>query len=635
MNVIINIENADGKFVHSGDLSEKALAASAHLPWKKIDSNYVLNVNDVNVYKYYLIFGQRNKKPYFFIRKEKVNQFTLSESYRINAIRDIINDLLKIDYKKNLLEAHLEELQASFLSHKNMPIMDVNGVSFVEQINVLFHKKNNEFFILKKDFEEEYATLSLGDIYHIYKNPEKCKTFFTADFLNVDEYLAINHFEIYDELKINLQQEHTTFFKWLERLNIDIESPILYEWLYIADKHHVELNSIISAVLKKKMFNVSNFSDYYFKDDVTYTYTEKFLESKNFEIDEILFVNSVCSALFFTVNNVPFSDEKIKSYIDPIQYVHRAIEINLINNEHRDKLVNFFLNGTYRIYKNYNKDFDDNMQKLAESMFNFKEPLQFIKNQKILKTFGEEYAVHYKPILLTGHPGSGKTRFSKEIAHALGIPFSTINISYITAGFVLSGLDFSWKGGKQGKIFDVLYSQPYFNPCVLLDEIDKSSNLRHSNQSDTLGSLYPLLERDTSKHFIDEAIGIEMDASGILWIATANDSEQLPEPILSRLNIFNIKEITGNDKKKLIVNIYHELLNNHAWGNKFEMHLEDEVIEKLALLSNREISLKLEEACATHIANAISNNTIHEELILNVDDLNVSLPTKNSIGFLA
>lgn len=634
MNVIINIENADGKFVHSGDLSEKALAASAHLPWKKVDDRYVLNVNDVNVYKYYLIFGQRNYKPYFFIRKEKLDVFPLTETYRINAIRDIINDLLKLDYKKNILEEHLEELQSTFLSQKNMSIMEVQGVSFEEQIHILFHKKNDEFFLLKRDYHEEYATLSLNDIYNIYKDQSKLKTYFNGEFLNINQYFCLKYVEISDELKIQYQQEQNTFFKWLKRLNIDIESPIIYEWLYVADKHNVDLTNILSAVLKKKMFNVNNFSDYYFKEDLTYLHTEKFLESKNFEVEEILFVNSVCSALFFTQKGIALSDEKIKSYIDPIKYIHRAIEINLINNEHREKLVNFFLNGTYRIYKNYNKNFEENLHKLSEAMFNFKEPLQFIRNQKILKTFGEEYAIHYKPILLTGHPGSGKTRFSKEIAHALEIPFITINLSYITGGFVISGLDFSWKGGKQGKIFDVLYSQPYFNPCVLLDEIDKTS-IRNGNQNDILGSLYPLLEKDTSKHFIDEAIGIEMDASGILWIGTANEANQLPEPIVSRLNVFNIKEITGDDKKKIIVNIYHELLNKHAWGNKFEMHLEEDVIEKLTTYSNREISLKLEEACATHIAKAIHNNKIDNDFILNVDDLNIHQKNKSSIGFLS
>lgn len=636
MNVIINIENTDGKFVHSGDLSEKAIAASAHLPWKKINDNYVLNVADVNVYNYSLIFCQRNKKPYLFFKKTDAENFVLNETYRINAVRDIINDLLKIDYKNNLIEQYLEKLHSAFQEQKNMPIFDINGVFFDKNINVLFQKKGGSFFVLKKDIIEQYQTLALDDIYELYKNNAKLKNYVETVSIDIEHYFNSNSFEIYDEFKIAMQQENTLFFKWLKRLNVDIESPILYEWLHVAGKHNVELNSILAAIIKRKLFNIPVFTDYYFKNDTTYPHTEKFLESKAFEIDEILFSNSVCSALFFTNKKIAISDEKIKSYIDPIKFVHRSIEISLINNEHREKLVNFFMNGTYRIVKNYTKDFEQKIHKLAETMFNFKEPIQFVKNQKVLKTFGEEYNIHYKPILLTGHPGSGKTRFSKEMADVLDVPFVTINLSYITAGFVLSGLDFSWKGGKQGKIFDVLYSQPYFNPCVLLDEIDKTLSSRGVS-NETLGSLYPLLEKDTSSHFIDEAIGLEMDASGILWMATSNDVDSLPEPIVSRLHVFNIKEITGSDKKKLIVNIYNELLGNNPWGSKFERHLDDGIIEKLSNFSNREISLRLEEACATHISKILDTQeeTATIEHVLHIDDLNTPQKGKNNIGFLS
>ena len=63
----------------------------------------------------------------------------------------------------------------------------------------------------------------------------------------------------------------------------------------------------------------------------------------------------------------------------------------------------------------------------------------------------------------------------------------------------------------------------------MLDEVDKAGG---DHRYDPMGALYGLLERDTAVHFRDEFIDVDMDASHILWVATANNESAIPEPIL-------------------------------------------------------------------------------------------------------
>jgi len=66
------------------------------------------------------------------------------------------------------------------------------------------------------------------------------------------------------------------------------------------------------------------------------------------------------------------------------------------------------------------------------------------------------------------------------------------------------------------------------------------STVGGDHQYDPLGSLYTLLERDTASEFIDEFAEVAIDASDVVWIATANDARAIPEPILNRMNVYSI-----------------------------------------------------------------------------------------------
>ena len=91
---------------------------------------------------------------------------------------------------------------------------------------------------------------------------------------------------------------------------------------------------------------------------------------------------------------------------------------------------------------------------------------------------------------------------------------------------MLTGASAQWQNARPGKIAQALIEGEYANPVVVLDEIDKSGG---DHRYDPMGALYTLLERDTAASFKDEFIDVDMDASHILWIATANDDSAIPE----------------------------------------------------------------------------------------------------------
>ena len=106
----------------------------------------------------------------------------------------------------------------------------------------------------------------------------------------------------------------------------------------------------------------------------------------------------------------------------------------------------------------------------------------------------------------------------------------------------LAGLGaFSKAQAEGGKVFEALVDGEYANPVIVVDEIDKASS---DAQYDPLGALYSLLEYDTAQSFTDELAEVAIDASQVIWITTANDARGIPDPILNRMNVFEVQAPT-------------------------------------------------------------------------------------------
>ena len=222
---------------------------------------------------------------------------------------------------------------------------------------------------------------------------------------------------------------------------------------------------------------------------------------------------------------------------------------------------------------------------LVDELPNFAEPLEDIRRQLALCLSSDD-PLDLEPILLLGDPGIGKTHFARRVAKLLGTGYNFIGMSSLTAGWILSGASAQWKNAKPGKVFDALVNGDYANPVIVVDEIDKAGG---DQQYDPLGSLYTLLEHDTACEFTDEFAEVPIDASDVVWVATANEARSIPEPILNRMNVYEIEPPDADGARRIAAGIYRELRAEHAWGKQFPEDLADDALDRLASLKPREM----------------------------------------------
>lgn len=176
----------------------------------------------------------------------------------------------------------------------------------------------------------------------------------------------------------------------------------------------------------------------------------------------------------------------------------------------------------------------DGLDPLYARCPNFTPVLDDLKRYLALAVAGNE-PMNFTPILLLGEPGIGKTHFARQLANVLGTGFEFVSMSSLTAGWILSGASSQWSHAKPGKVAQALVCGDYANPLVVLDEVDKAGG---DARYDPMGALYGLLEQDTARQFKDEFVEVDIDASHIMWVSTANDERSIPEPILSRMNVY-------------------------------------------------------------------------------------------------
>jgi ATP-dependent Lon protease len=235
------------------------------------------------------------------------------------------------------------------------------------------------------------------------------------------------------------------------------------------------------------------------------------------------------------------------------------------------------------------------MERLFAELPNFAEVLADIRKHLALCIDSND-SIELPPMLLLGEPGIGKTHFARRLAELLGTGFGFVPMSSLTAGWVLSGASSQWKNAKPGKVFDTFVNGDYANPVIVVDELDKASG---DSQYDPLGALYELLEVKTATRFVDEFAELPIDASGAVWLATANDAGRIPDPLLDRLTVYQIEPPDAAGARSIAAAIYREIRNSHDWGRQFPEAPSESALDKLASMPPREMRRALQGAFGT------------------------------------
>jgi ATP-dependent Lon protease len=199
-------------------------------------------------------------------------------------------------------------------------------------------------------------------------------------------------------------------------------------------------------------------------------------------------------------------------------------------------------------------------------------------------------------LCLAGPPGVGKTSLGKSIAAALGRTFYRFSLGGMRDEAEIKGHRRTYVGAMPGKIIQALKRVEVNNPVIMLDEIDK---IGKSFQGDPASALLEVLDPEQNSTFIDNYLDIPFDLSKVLFIATANYINDIPEALLDRMEVIELSGYTLEEKVAITTKwIIPRQLKKHGLL-KADFSLSLNVIKKIIADYAREPGVRVLEQ---HIA---------------------------------
>lgn len=181
----------------------------------------------------------------------------------------------------------------------------------------------------------------------------------------------------------------------------------------------------------------------------------------------------------------------------------------------------------------------------------------------------------FRPTVIVGPAGAGKSRLLSRLAHHLGIGLWRIDATH-DGGAAIGGLDRRWSNTEPAHPVLAIARYSIANPIILLDEIEKAATgTTHGRLWD---SLLPMLERETAAVYPDPAFQTTVDISRVSWLATANDTDRLPGPLLDRLRRIEMPAPCVSDLESLLPPVLAEIAASRGLDPAFLPALDGEEI---------------------------------------------------------
>ncbi len=195
------------------------------------------------------------------------------------------------------------------------------------------------------------------------------------------------------------------------------------------------------------------------------------------------------------------------------------------------------------------------------------------------------------PILMVGEPGIGKSYFTDQLSTAMTVPLSRIAIDNLQIGSDIAGMSYAYSKSSPGSVFRVLTENDHASPLVILDELDKAP--LNWGYGDPLGPLHNLLEPVSAKVFKDASFPVQIDASHVIWIATANELARIPITIRSRFEVFKVDVPSADQFDAILGEICQELSLKYP-----KVSFDEEIFTALRGMTPREQRKILDRAVA-------------------------------------
>lgn len=215
---------------------------------------------------------------------------------------------------------------------------------------------------------------------------------------------------------------------------------------------------------------------------------------------------------------------------------------------------------------------------LNESHAGMKKPKERIIEFLAARKFAGEALSKAPIICLVGPPGVGKTSLALSIAKSLGREMVRISLGGMRDEAEIRGHRRTYIGAMPGKIIQAMRKTSVTNPVIVLDEIDK---MAMDFRGDPASALLEVLDPEQNKDFADYFLEVGYDLSKVMFIATANVVDNIPYPLLDRMDMISLSGYTENEKVEIARSfLIPKLLKEHAL-EKEQIQLAEPLLRRI------------------------------------------------------